>query len=164
MTLRRMTGITTIALAAAACDKGGSSMRPSTPDGSSAALAITFGENPVPFKAAGCSGATPQGWYTTARVQETNGVTFTPATLTQKLDGAASSLLTESFASRFGACDGGTFDPMRIPGNTAVCATVGICTTGTFSNYQFEMSGTDASGLVKVSACPFASVPLISNW
>ena len=57
------------------------------------AFAVTFGENPVPFRSTGCNSSTPQGWYTTARIQETAGVAFTPATLTQKLDGLAAGAL-----------------------------------------------------------------------
>lgn len=135
------------ALLAAACSKSSNSSPSSpAPAAGTAALAITFSDNPVPYRTSGCSGATPQGWYTTARVQETAGVSFTPSTLTQKLDGNVSSLLTESFASRFGACSGGSFTPGIIAANGTVCATVGVCTTGTYGNYQFELSGTDANG------------------
>jgi hypothetical protein len=88
----------------------------------------------------------PQGWYTTARIQETAGVPFTPATLTQKLDGAAAAFLAESFASRFGACSGLAFTPGTIAASGAVCAVIGICTTNTYRTYQFEMTGTDANG------------------
>jgi len=135
-----------IALCAAACGKSGSSPSSPAPTPGTAALTITFSENPVPYRTSGCSGATPQGWYTTARVQETAGVAFTPSTLTQKLDGNVSALLTESFASRFGACTGGSFTPGTITANGTACATIGVCTTGTYSNYQFELSGTDANG------------------
>jgi hypothetical protein len=135
-----------IALLAAACGKSSSSPSSPAPAANTAALTITFTENPVPYRTSGCSGATPQGWYTTARVQETAGVAFTPSTLTQKLDGAVSGLLTESFASRFGACSGGTFTPGTITANGTACATIGVCTTGTYGNYQFELSGTDANG------------------
>lgn len=112
----------------------------------SAALTVTFGENPVPFRSTGCNGTTPQGWYTTARLQETNGVTFTPGTLTQKLDGNVASMLAESFDSRFGACPGNSFTPGTIAANGAACGVVGVCTSSTFSNYQFEIAGTDANG------------------
>jgi hypothetical protein len=88
----------------------------------------------------------PQGWYTTARIQETAGVAFMPATLTQKLDGAAAASLAESFASRFGACAGAAFTPGTIAANGAACGVIGICTTNTYTTYQFEMSGTDANG------------------
>jgi len=134
------------ALACAGCGKSESPGNP-TPTQSTATLVITFTENPVPYRSSGCSGATPQGWYTTARIQETSGVAFTPSTLTQKLDGAASSMLTESFASKFGACAGSTTtNPAVIAANGAACGTVGICTTGTYANYQLELAGTDANG------------------
>src|SRR5205807_193538 len=84
--------------------------------------------------------------YTTARVQETSGVAFTPVTLVQKLDGNVTSLLTESFNSRFGACAGGAFSQGVIPGNGAVCGSVGVCTSSNFSSYQFQFAGTDANG------------------
>jgi hypothetical protein len=135
-----------VLLLAAACGKSSSSPSSPAPAASTAALTISFSDNPVPYRTSGCSGATPQGWFTTARVQETAGVAFTPSTLTQKLDGTASGLLTESFASRFGACSGSSFTPGTIAANGATCATVGVCTTATYSNYQLELSGTDANG------------------
>ena len=67
-------------------------------------------------------------------------------TFVQKLDGAASGLLNESFNSRFGACAGGTFTANVMPANGAVCASVGVCTTASFGTYQFEIGGTDANG------------------
>ena len=116
-----------------------------TPTPATATFTVTFGENPVPFRSSGCSGSTPQGWYTTARIQETAGVAFTPASLTQKLDGSPASALAESFGSRFGQCSGAAFTPGQVAANGSACATVGICTTGSFGTYQFEISGTDAN-------------------
>jgi hypothetical protein len=107
---------------------------------------VTFGESPVSFRSTGCSLSTPQGWFTTARVQETSGVTFTVAALIQKLDGNTTSLLAESFNSRFGACAGDAFSPGVISGNGAVCGNVGLCTSDVFRTYQFQISGNDANG------------------
>ena len=130
-----------------ACSKNSStSTPPSTPTPPpTAAVTITFDENPVAFKSTGCSFATPQGWYAQARVQETAGVAVTISALTQKLDGAATSILTESFNSRFGACAGGTFTAGTIPASGAVCGVVGICTTASYGTYQFSLTGTDAN-------------------
>jgi hypothetical protein len=132
----------------AACAKSGTSPTPSPPPAApaSAALTVTFGENPVPFRSTGCNASTPQGWFTTARIQETAGVTFTPSTFTQKLDGSAANFLAESFNSRFGACSGSSFTEGVIPANGAVCGVVGVCTSNTFATYQFELTGTDANG------------------
>ncbi len=113
---------------------------------SSASLVVTFGENPVPFRSSGCNASTPQGWYTTARLQETAGVTFTPSAFTQKLDGTVAGVLAESFNSRFGSCSGSAFTGGAILAGGAVCGVVGICTTSTFATYQFELTGTDANG------------------
>lgn len=140
---------TTTALWLAACSKPTSPTtqtppKIAVPDTSS--VVVTFSENPVPFKSTGCNASTPQGWSTTARLQETRGVTFTVRTLTQKLDGNVASLLVESFDSRFGACMGGTSTPGVIRGNGAVCGVVGVCSSSTFGNYQLEISGTDANG------------------
>jgi hypothetical protein len=136
------------ALLLTACKK--SDTTPTTPSAppapSTATFAVTFGENPVPFRSTGCNGSMPQGWYTTARIQETAGVAFAPSTLTQKLDGTAASVLNESFASRFGACSGSAFTPGVIAANGAVCQVVGVCTTETYRTYQFEVAGTDANG------------------
>jgi hypothetical protein len=119
-----------------------------------AAFQVTFGQNPVPFRDSGCNGSVPQGWYTDARIQETAGVAFTPATLTQKLDGAPAAILNESFASRFGACPGNATVGGIIAANGSVCGSVGVCTTGTYSSYQFEVSGTDANGHTVTFASP----------
>ena len=141
----------TTALLLAACQKTSPSMSPTsnpppptTPNTSS--FTVTFNENPVPYRSTGCSFSTPQGWYTQARVQETAGVAFTPAMLTQKLDGNTVSFLSESFSSRFGACSGMAFTPGMILANGAVCGGVGICATSTYGNYQFSIAGTDANG------------------
>jgi hypothetical protein len=137
------------ALLSVACGSTPAAPVPSTPAPATAATAsftVTFGENPVPFRVAGCNAATPQGWYTTARLQETAGVAFTPSGLIQKLDGNINALLAESFNSRFGACTGGAFTPGTIAASSAVCGSVGICTTGTFGTYQFQITGTDANG------------------
>ncbi len=140
--------ILAIALLLSACSKESTSVKgtPVTPTVPTAALTITFETNPAAFNSTGCSFSTPQGWFTQARIQETGGVAITVATLVQKLDGAASSALNESFNSRFGACSGGTFTPGTIPASGAVCGTVGICTTSTFGTYQFSIGGTDANG------------------
>lgn len=129
-----------------ACSKQESAPPAPTPVPATAAFTVTFGENPVPFRSTGCGGVVTQGWYTTARIQETAGVSFTPSTLAQKLDGAVSSPLAESFASRFGACSGSAFTPGVIAANGVVCAIVGVCTTSSHSTYQFEVAGTDANG------------------
>jgi hypothetical protein len=143
----RLAAIGTTVLVAG-CNRGDTSPAAATPapTPSTAAFTITFGENPVPFRSAGCNGEVPQGWYTTARVQETAGVSFTPATLTQKLDGGTVAFLSESFESRFGACGGAAFTPGTIAASGAVCGVVGICTTNPYRTYQFEMTGTDANG------------------
>ena len=88
----------------------------------------------------------PAGWYTTTRVQETAGVSFTPNTLVQKLDGNVSDSLAESFSSRFASCSGGALSQGVIPANGAVCANVGICTSSGYSAYQFQITGVDANG------------------
>jgi hypothetical protein len=138
----------TAALLCAACSRN--SEAPTTPAPPAAprtaAFTATFDENPVPFRTSGCSASTPEGWFTPARIQETAGVAFTPATLTQRLDGNTASVLTESFNSRFGACSGSAFAGGEIPANGAVCGSVGICTTSTFRTYQFQVTGTDANG------------------
>ena len=123
---------------------GPSNPAPSTP--TSSALTITFDENPVPFRNDGCSFSTPQGWYTAARVRETAGITFTPTTLTQKLNGTAADSLAESFGSRFGACSGSAFTPGAIAANGAACGMVGVCTTSAYTTYQLTLAGTDANG------------------
>lgn len=135
------------ALLVDACSKSSSAPTPpSTPTPPpTATVTITFDENPVAFKSSGCSFATPEGWYAQARVQETAGVAVTVASLTQKLDGAANSNLTESFNSRFGACAGGTFTAGTIPAAGAVCGVVGVCTTSSHGTYQFSITGTDAN-------------------
>ncbi len=138
-----------IALLMSACSKESSTPvtgAPVAPTVPTAALTITFDANPVAFNGSGCSFSTPQGWFTQARIQETGGVAVAVATLVQKLDGATSSLLSESFNSRFGACSGGTFTAGTIPASGAVCGTVGICTTGAALTYQFSIAGTDANG------------------
>jgi len=131
-------------LLASACGSSSSSTAPSAP--ATASFAVTFDENPVAYRTSGCSFSTPQGWFTTAHVQEKSGVAFTPATLTQKLDGAVSSALNETFDSRFGACSGQSFTPGTIGANGATCGVVGICTTARFGTYQFSIAGTDANG------------------
>jgi hypothetical protein len=73
-------------------------------------------------------------------------VAFTATTLTQKLDGNPASFLAESFGSRFGPCSGMTFTPGMISSNGAVCGVIGVCTTNSYSNYQFSVAGTDANG------------------
>lgn len=139
-----------IAFLACACSKNSTPSTGTTPPAAptvpTAALTITFEANPVPFNSSGCSFSTPQGWFTQARIQETGGVAVTVASLVQKLDGATSSVLSESFNSRFGACSGGTFSPGTIAASGAVCGTVGICSTSAFSTYQFSIAGTDANG------------------
>jgi hypothetical protein len=136
----------TILIAAACAKKEGSPTNPTpTPSNPTAVFTVTFGENPVPFRSSGCNVSNPQGWYTTARVQETAGVAFTPSTLTQRVDGSVAGFLTESFASRFGACSGSTFTG-TIPANGSVCANVGVCTSDAHNTYQFQITGTDANG------------------
>ena len=139
-------------IALAACGGDGSDT-PTEPSpggppsgGGTAALTVTFGENPVPFRSSGCNASTPQGWFTTARIQETAGVTFTVTALTQKLNGSPAGQLSETFNSRFGACSGGTFTPGAIVASGAVCGDVGVCSTDSFSTYQFQLQGTDANG------------------
>jgi hypothetical protein len=135
-----------LAVAVSGCGKSQTSP-PATPTPlASASLVVTFGENPVPFRSTGCNASTPQGWYTSVRIQETAGVTFTPRTFTQKVDGTAPSFLAESFNSRFGPCPGGTFNESAIPANGAACGVAGVCTSSTFATYQFELAGTDANG------------------
>lgn len=133
------------ALLASACGSS-SSTAPSTSAAATASFAVTFDENPVAYRTSGCSFSTPQGWFTTAHVQEKSGVAFTPMTLTQKLDGAVSPALNETFDSRFGACSGQAFTPGTIGANGATCGVVGICTTARFGTYQFSIAGTDANG------------------
>jgi hypothetical protein len=130
-----------------ACGKSSTSPTPPTTPTPPAASAFTatFEQNPVPFRSTACSFSTPQGWFTPVRLQETAGVAFTPATLTQKLDGNTVSFLAESFGSRFGACSGMTFTPGVILASGAVCATVGICTASSYTTYQFSIAGTDAN-------------------
>ena len=148
-----MTGllaVTTTWLMLFACQKSSTSPdAPATPSPAAArtsAFTVTFDENPLAFRSSGCSFSTPQGWYTQARLQETGGAIFTPATLTQKLDGNIVSFLTESFSSRFGACSGMAFTPGMILANGAACGTIGVCTASAFATYQFSVSGTDATG------------------
>jgi hypothetical protein len=132
-----------------ACAKSSTSPTPPTrppPPVPTAAFTATFDQNPVPFRSTGCSFSTPQGWYTPIRLQETAGVTFTPAALTQKLDGNTVSFLAESFSSKFGACSGMAFTPGVILANGAVCGTVGVCTASLYTSYQFSIAGTDANG------------------
>jgi hypothetical protein len=142
---------TTTVLILTACSKDSTpASTPSTPTppatSATASFTVTFGQSPLPFRTSGCSFLTPQGWYTEARIQERSGVSFTVASLTQKLDGSAAGNLNESFGSRFGACSGSTFTPGTIAANGVVCGTVGICTTGSFNTYQFSIAGTDANG------------------
>ena len=85
---------------------------PTTPTtAGSASLTVTFAQNPVMFSSTGCNASLPQGWYTQARLQETSGVNFTARSLIQKLDGNVTSLLAESFSSRFGACPDSPYNP-----------------------------------------------------
>jgi hypothetical protein len=142
----RLLTLMTGSLALYSCQSSSSTPTPTPPPVPSASLTVTFDENPVPFRATGCSFSTPQGWYTSARIQETGGVTFTPATLDQKLDGNAVGLLAESFNSRFGACSGAAFTPGVIPARGATCGIVGACTESTYSTYQFSIAGTDSNG------------------
>jgi hypothetical protein len=151
MSLRRLTeraGIVALAAAIGACAKS-STPGPSTPSPAGPATAtftVTFDQNPVPYRPTGCSFSTPEGWFASVRIQETSGVAFTPSSLTQRLDGNTVSFLSESFASRFGACSGSTFTPGAIAANGAVCGTVGVCTSSAYSSYQFSVAGSDANG------------------
>jgi len=160
---RKWVSVVAFGLFASACS--GDSSSPTEPSGggpATASFTVTFDENPVPFRSSGCSFSTPQGWFTTARVQEKSGVAFTPASLTQKLDGAVSSALNESFGSRFGACSGQAFTPGTIAANGTTCATVGICTTTRYTTYQFSIAGTDANGHAVTIDSPvlnFGSLP-----
>src|SRR5437588_811218 len=136
-----------IVLCVSACSGSSSSTAPSTPPPPpTASFTVTFDENPVAFRSSGCSFSTPQGWYTTAHIVEKSGVAFTPSSLTQKLDGATSGLLNESFGSRFGACTGQSFTPGTIAANGSACGVVGICTSTRYTTYQFSIAGTDANG------------------
>ena len=151
MTRRTLLAVTTITvLLSGGCSTSSTSpTTPATPapaPPSTAAFAATFDQNPVPFRSTGCSFSTPAGWFTQVRVQETAGVSFTPATLTQKLDGNTVSFLAESFGSRFGSCSGSAFTPGVIAANGAVCATIGVCTAGSYATYQFSIAGADANG------------------
>lgn len=131
-----------------ACAKSSTPTAPTAPapPPPTSAFTVTFDQNPVPFRSTGCSFSTPQGWSTPVRLQETAGVTFTPATLTQKLDGNTVSFLAESFSSRFGPCSGTAFTPGVILANGAVCGTVGVCTASSYTSYQFSIAGSDANG------------------
>lgn len=137
-----------------------------------AALRVTYEQNPAPFQSSGCSFSTPSGWYTTARIQETAGVAVTVTGLTQKLDGAAVGFLNESFNSRFGACSGAAFTAGTIAANGAACGTVGACTSGTYSTYQFSIAGTDANGhaiafdapVLQLGARPAAQTSAFGTW
>jgi len=145
VTRAALCALTAATLVHLACQE--SSKAPAAPaPPATASFRVTFTENPVPFRSTGCSFSTPAGWYTEARIQETAGVSFTVTTLTQKLDGNPSSLLAESFNSRFGACSGSTFAPGTIAANGAVCGSVGVCTSNAFATYQFTVAGTDANG------------------
>jgi len=144
MTIPRAARLLVLTAGPLACG-GSSSTTPTPATLPSAALVVTFDSNPVPFRSTGCSFSTPTGWYASARIQETAGVAFTVTTLTQKLDGAAAASLAESFNSRFGACSGMSFTPGMVLANGAACGTVGTCTTGTYSTYQFSLAGTDAN-------------------
>jgi hypothetical protein len=156
----RVIDIVATALLTTACGSGsGSATTPTpapapAPSAATSALTVTFSENPVPFRSTGCNGSVPQGWYTTARIQETAGLAFTPGTLTQKVDGTVAAFLTESFASRFGACNGAAFTPGIIAANGAVCGVVGVCTGDTYRTYQLEVTGTDANGRPITIASP----------
>jgi len=136
------------ALALPACGSSTSAPSPTPPPTTGrATFTVTFDQNPVPFMTGGCSFSTPSGWSTSARIQETAGVAYTPSTLTQKLDGAIAGMLNESFGSRFGACSNMSFTPGMILANGAVCGVVGVCTTtATYHTYQFSITGTDANG------------------
>jgi len=142
---RRMIALAAAASTAIACGKS-SATAPTPAAPPTAAFQVTFSQNPAPFQASGCSFSTPSGWFTSARIQETAGVAVTVTMLTQKLDGAAVGFLNESFNSRFGACSGAAFTPGMILASGAACGTVGACTAGTYSTYQFSIAGTDANG------------------
>jgi hypothetical protein len=147
--------VSALALAFGACSKNQTPpTTPTPPSSPSASLVVTFDENPVPYRGTGCNASNPQGWYTAARLQEKGGVAFTPGTFTQKLDGNVNSILSESFGSRFGACAGSAFNEGVIPANGTVCGIVGVCTSGTFTSYQFELTGTDANGHALTYASP----------
>ena len=150
MTRRPLLAAIIAAVVLCGCSKDSGSLTPPSPPVApappTAVLTATFDQNPVPFRSAGCSFSMPQGWYAQARIAETAGVAFTPATLTQKLDGATVGFLNESFGSRFGACSGTAFTPGVISGSGAVCATVGVCTASSFATYQFSITGSDANG------------------
>jgi hypothetical protein len=142
---------TTVLLLTACSKDSAPASTPSTPTSpaptpATASFSVTFGQSPLPFRSSGCSFLTPQGWYTEARIQERSGVSFTVASLTQKLDGNPAGNLNESFGSRFGACSGSSFTPGTIAASGMVCGTVGVCTTGSFNSYQFSITGTDANG------------------
>jgi hypothetical protein len=140
-------GIAALLAGLPACGSSSAPTDPSPPSSSgTAALTITFTDNPVPFRSSACNASNPQGWYTQAKIQETGGVSFTAASFTQKVDGSTVGFLNESFNSRFGSCTGGTFSENVIPANGSVCGIVGVCTSSTYSNYQFTLSGTDANG------------------
>ena len=144
---RMLIALAATAAAAAACGKSSATAPTPAPAGPpTAAFQVTFGENPVPFRASGCSFSTPSGWYTSARIQETAGVAVTVSSLTQKVDGATAGFLNETFNSRFGACSGAAFTPGMILGSGAACGTVGACTTAAYATYQFSIGGTDANG------------------
>ncbi len=153
MTRGTLLALTTAVVVHLACQKSSTSPTPPAapaptpaPTPSTSSFTVTFDANPVAFTSTGCSFTSPQGWHTQARLQETGGVSFTPATLTQKLDGNAASILAESFNSRFGACSGMAFTPGVILANGAVCGVVGVCTASSFTTYQFSIAGTDANG------------------
>ncbi len=162
-----------LASAIVACGSKSSPTAPAPAGPPTAALQVTYEQNPAPFQASGCSFSTPSGWFTTARIQETAGVAVTVTALTQKLDGAAASFLNESFNSRFGACGGAAFTAGTIVASGAACGTVGACTTGTYSTYQFSIAGTDANGhaiafdapVLQLGARPAAqTAPAFGTW
>jgi len=161
-----------LASAIVACSKS-SPTAPAPAAPPTAAFQVTYQQNPAPFQTSGCSFSTPSGWYTAARIQETAGVAVTVTALTQKLDGAAAAFLNESFNSRFGACSGAAFTPGMILASGAACGTVGACTTGTYSTYQFSIAGTDANGhaiafdapVLQLGARPAAqTAPAAGTW
>lgn len=143
--IERLGVLALLAVLSTQCSKNSLTPGPTTTP-SKAALSVTFQDNPVPFRATGCNATIQQGWSTQARIQETGGVAVRVTSLTQKLDGAANSALTESFSSKFAACSGSTVAEGTIPANASVCGTVGICTAGSFGSYQLTISGTDANG------------------
>ena len=150
MTRRSLPAAAAMVLMLFACSNSSSSPTPTPtptpPPPGTSALTAAFEQNPVPFRSTGCSFSTPQGWYTPVRLAETGGVAFTPATLTQRLNGSTVPFLDESYESRFGACTGAAFTPGVINANGAVCGTVGVCTASSFATYQFSITGTDANG------------------